>query len=180
MPPGKYPKEKECETFKGLWESSLGANPDGSKYPLVERAALLTDKGLLVMPTSGRISEMHSSNGVVTFTPTGAEYSASTTSSRFDIAGGFFMSSDGNLPYKTFDGEVFRVYATIHTHPNTVLGNPQRPSTSDKGDYRCRAYGIEQYILGAEGITEYNNDGSVGVKFTPAQLSNCIVSLFTY
>lgn len=171
---GLNEKNHECNTIKQMWNSSLGTNPDGSKYPLIERAALITDRGLLVMPTSGRRAVSHMENGSLVYTPTGDAVSNSANISYLDLLGGFLQDPNtGGLLYRTFEGETYKVLGNIHTHPWTSIGNPQLPSSDDRGDKACRDYGVPMYIMGAEGITEYNNDGSLGVRWTPLQVSGC-------
>jgi hypothetical protein len=172
---GINPKSEECKTLRQLWDASLGTNPDGSRFPEIEWGAIFTDKGLLVMPTSGKTAVWDAS--INNFTQTGSEFSNTSSNSRFDYLGGFLIIN--NVPYyKTFDGTLYQVYGTIHTHPRTSLGSPQLPSGADRGDRMCSVWGVPQYILGAQGITEYSDQGSLGVKYTPQQLEQCISSLF--
>jgi len=127
------------------------------------------------MPQSGRRAVYDPQTGK--FSPIGDEVSNTVNMSYMDLLGGFVFN--GNyVVYRTFDGTEYRVLGTIHSHPRTVIGNPQLPSNGDKGDNTCKLYGVPQYIIGAEGITEYSDQGSLGVKFTYDQLNQCQSSLF--
>lgn len=144
-PKPRFTNDPLCKTLQNMWQSSL----DFDGNPRIEIMALITNLGTLILPTAGK-----DCNGVY--------HSNSVSSSYSDYLGSFLTivdaSGNSSQVYVLCDGTRVEVFAAVHTHPSTSIGNPFQPSPSDQIFARTHP-GMDNFILGKEGVAKYHPDG---------------------
>lgn len=159
LPKPKFLSEPLCKTLKRIWSQSFDINGD----PLIENMLLVTDKGILVLPTSGRDCS-------------GTYHSNKVNESWPNYFGEYITIDDGNGNKSTAldlcDGTRVIVYSAVHTHPSTAIGNPLQPSPGDI-NFARNNQGVSTYILANDGLWNYDTNGHLNLNETMSQLNNC-------
>ncbi|WP_227686946.1 hypothetical protein [Spirosoma arboris] len=159
LPKPKFLSEPLCKTLNNIWRQSFDINGD----PMIENMLLVTDKGTLVLPTSGQDCS-------------GTYHANKVNESWPEYYGDFITLMDGNGNKSTAldlcDGTRVIIYSAIHTHPSTAIGNPLQPSPGDINFARSNP-GVNTYILANDGLWNYDTDGHLNLNESRSQLNNC-------
>jgi hypothetical protein len=145
-PKPRFTDKETCKTLQDMWSQTLDV--DGN--PSIEVFALFTSAGTLVLPTSGRDCY--------------GDYHTNTVSGSYTNYLGHFVTtqdSSGELYqfYELCDGTRVQVYAAVHTHPSTAIGNPFQPSPGDR-TFAATHPGMDHFILGKDGVAKFQPDGN--------------------
>ncbi len=158
---GMNKKENTCKVLKAIWENSGSFASDGNWWGSKENGALLTSSGILWLPTEG-VDQC-----------TGQQDFNNTHSTNLNYLG--CLTKENGKVFITYEGNKLEVYATLHTHLNSLEDTVASPPDINNQKNR----GIPTYIIGYNNIIKLTNGQSVSVG-SRNDVTNCSTNFNFY